>query len=119
MIFHPKYGTYGLVILPSELFMHVVSPLLVVAVIALGILNAVLTPGFALIFGAIFAVLLIFYSLTTIAIKISGKKDVFNVTQALSTFLNSQFSLIYSMLLLVWGRNSSSWEKIEDVRALN
>jgi cellulose synthase/poly-beta-1,6-N-acetylglucosamine synthase-like glycosyltransferase len=119
MIFHPKYGTYGLVILPSELFMHVVSPLLVVAVIALGILNAVLTPGFALIFGAIFAVLLIFYSLTTIAIKISGKKDIFNVTQALSTFLNSQFSLIYSMLLLVWGRNSSSWEKIEDVRALN
>ena len=97
--------------------MHVFSPLLVVAVIVLGVLNTVLTPGFAIISGAIFAVFLIFFSLTTIAVKFSGKKKIFNVTEALSTFLNSQFSLIFSMFcsfgaeIALHGKKSKMFER--------
>jgi cellulose synthase/poly-beta-1,6-N-acetylglucosamine synthase-like glycosyltransferase len=116
MVFASKYGKYGSVILPSEIFMHVISPLVVLTTIALAILNLVLTPGFLLKFGLLLLCSLVLIILIRFGPRIIGRNTYFNPLEAFATFMNSQFNLIFSMLSLVLCRNNSTWEKIEDVR---
>ncbi len=132
MIFSNKFGKYGLVILPSEFFMHIISPILILAIIALAVLNLIFTSGFAILFfsliGVLFLLELISYvpkyvrrnnnNLATSTLVASPNQS-FKPINTLATFLNSQFNLIFSMLSLVFGRKSHAWEKIDDVRSLN
>lgn len=130
MICSHKYGKYGLVILPSEVFMHIISPILILVFIALVILNLIFTEGFVIIFlsliGVLFLLELISYvskflkrnnDLTTSTLMASPNQS-FKLINTLSTFLNSQFNLVFSMLSLIFNRKSHAWEKIEDVRSL-
>jgi cellulose synthase/poly-beta-1,6-N-acetylglucosamine synthase-like glycosyltransferase len=119
MIFNPRYSKYGLVILPSELFMHVVSPLLVLAIIALAVSNLILTPSFLLQFGLLVLVSLVFFSLIRFIPKFMGKNNCFNPFETGAMFLTSQFSLIFSIFSLILQRKSYAWGKIEEVRAFN
>jgi cellulose synthase/poly-beta-1,6-N-acetylglucosamine synthase-like glycosyltransferase len=119
MIFNPKYGKYGLIILPCEFFMHVISPLLVLVIIALAISNLVLTSSFILRFGLLLLSCLVIFGLLRFVPKFLGRNTHFNPFEAFTTFMTSQFSLIFGMLSLVLGRNSSVWEKIDAVRSLH
>jgi cellulose synthase/poly-beta-1,6-N-acetylglucosamine synthase-like glycosyltransferase len=117
MVFNPKYGKYGLFILPSEFFMHVISPLLILATIVLALSNLMLTSGFILRFGLLLFGSLAIFSLIGFVPKLFGRNNPFNPFEAFATFLTSQFSLFLSMVSLVSGKNRYAWEKIEDVRA--
>ena len=116
MIFDANYGIYGLIILPSEFFMHAISPLLIVFTILFGALNLLLTTGFALLFSILLAVSLILFVSIKITSKFFTKIEIFNPFGAFATFLGSQYTLLFSMFLLVSHKNNSKWEKIEDVR---
>jgi cellulose synthase/poly-beta-1,6-N-acetylglucosamine synthase-like glycosyltransferase len=117
MFFRFKYGFYGLFILPAELFMNVISPLLVVVTIVLGFLNLAFTPGFV-IFGFLSLILLVFFGLIKLFSRFSKRKNMFDPIDALVAFLNIQFNLVFSVFSLILGKNKSVWEKIEDVRIL-
>jgi cellulose synthase/poly-beta-1,6-N-acetylglucosamine synthase-like glycosyltransferase len=118
MFFRPKYGFYGLVILPAEFFMHVLSPLLVVTTIVLGFLNLALTPGF-IIFGFLSLILLFSFGLIKLFTRFFKHQNKFDPIDALVAFLNIQFNLVFSVFSLFLGKNRSVWEKIEDVRSSN
>ena len=118
MIFNLKYGKYGLFILPSELFMHVISPLLVLTIMALAILNLIFVSDFVLPFGVLMLVSLVFFGLTRFLLKFSREQKYLDPFEAFATFFSNQLSLTFSMLLLIVGRDNYAWEKIGEVRTI-
>jgi cellulose synthase/poly-beta-1,6-N-acetylglucosamine synthase-like glycosyltransferase len=101
MIFNPYYNIYGLVILPAEVFMHIVSPILIALISAAFLLTLIFNFStvsvFALAIGAIGLVLLVLSGL-----------DFF------VTFLEHQLALFLGLLYLIGRTENHQWEKIED-----
>jgi cellulose synthase/poly-beta-1,6-N-acetylglucosamine synthase-like glycosyltransferase len=94
---NPNYGLFGLVIFPTEFFMHVISPILLVAM------------GISLLFLPVN--LLVFLGIATILLFMIRPTRTFVLT-----FLHSQYSCIKGMLSYMFQGPSHSWEKIHGTR---
>lgn len=108
VLFNRKYQKYGVFVFPAEFFMHLVSPLLVLAFLVfffytLFLIDLRLTIGL----GLIVAVLSVTSTVT--------KTSVVNLPLS---FLNSQFILLLSLLYQMLGRSQHKWAKVTAVREL-
>lgn len=104
----PKYGNFGTLIFPSEFFMHVISPILVIMLLVLSLfsffsLNLELLLGLAVIMIALFVFLAI--------------KGI-DAVSCLLSFLSSQLALFVSLIYFVAGKSQSKWKKVDEVRTL-
>jgi biofilm PGA synthesis N-glycosyltransferase PgaC len=113
-MFRKKYGSYGMLILPAEFFIHCIFPI------------------FWLLSIALFFTGLFFYSLSLFAtslaligciylvskLKTSSKwlGKIVDYATLLSCFSTSQLYLVYGLILWVTGRSLHKWQKVEDVR---
>ena len=115
MIFNDEYGKYGLVILPGEFFMHIISPILVLLSVACLVfffaLYAVSMVPILLLFGAIILILGIAPFLARI---LSRNRSLANPLKVFATFLEHQLFLGLGLLSFMWDRSSAKWEKIKD-----
>lgn len=108
MFLRPRYGKYGMVILPAEFFMHVISPILFFPLFALILILAAslfFASPFLFLFlvGATFAGCLIIYP---------------GIFAIVSSFINSQFSLLLGFGALLLGKKSYKWPKVTEIRLL-
>lgn len=105
---NPEYGNFGTLVFPSEFFMHVISPILVVMLLVLSLLS-LMSLNLELLLG-----------LTVVAIALSvflGFKRIDAVSYLLS-FLSSQLALFVSLIYFVAGKSQSKWKKVDEVRML-
>jgi cellulose synthase/poly-beta-1,6-N-acetylglucosamine synthase-like glycosyltransferase len=111
MLFKKKYGKFGLVILPANFFMHLVSPFLV-------LLSLVFGPAFffSLVLEGGNLILLVI----SIAIISSLLLDNFlfkrKFMYVVWTFLEYQMILLKGILLFLLGKSLHKWQKVESVR---
>jgi cellulose synthase/poly-beta-1,6-N-acetylglucosamine synthase-like glycosyltransferase len=108
ILFNSSYKKFGTVIFPAEFFMHVVSPVLVFAflvsfLLSLLVLNPYVFVSLAIASGVFFVVLT------------SVKMDVIGF---FSSFLDSQFVLLVSLVFHAFGKSQHKWTKISEVREL-
>jgi cellulose synthase/poly-beta-1,6-N-acetylglucosamine synthase-like glycosyltransferase len=127
LMFNPKYGLFSFVILPFEIFMHLISPILTVI--------CMLTFALSLVFGSVYFVawFLIPFCLATLATayaalrflspaskvtleRASDKLDLFKVLLMIPDFIMLQIALLWAMTKLVLRRTEYKWEKIEEIR---
>ena len=115
MIFNSEYGKYGLVVLPGEFFMHVISPLLILLSVAFlaffFALYAVHMVPILLLFGVIILILGIAPFFARI---LSKNRSLANPLKVLATFLEHQLFLGLGLLSFMLNRSSAKWEKIKD-----
>jgi len=119
MIFNPRYGIFGLVILPSEFFMHIASPILLTVAIATFTILITTNP-LAIDFLAPLAIVASAFIVLLIASKslLPSKALGGNILRFMVSFLNSQLCLIAGMFKLITKGNQKSWDHIEDTRLL-
>lgn len=113
MLFRPKYGKYGLIIMPIEFFMHIISPFLFVFFL-IGLFSTLFYTYSSLV---IYLVILLFLTasfLVYLGNKIS-KKNV-NIIDFATSFLSSQFMLLMGLIYWLSGRSLHKWQKIEEIR---
>jgi cellulose synthase/poly-beta-1,6-N-acetylglucosamine synthase-like glycosyltransferase len=94
---NPRYGLFGLLIFPAGVFMHVVSPFLLIA--------AIIT--FFLLPSKLFVTLL---SILAIALLIPSSRSF------ILAFLHSQYACLVGVLNYAISKPNYSWEKIEGTR---
>ena len=112
MMFKNKYGKFGLIILPANFFMHIISPFLVFSVLIL-------------CFASFSCYLLQCRDLTWVAVSsmlagvilaigyfASGKKYL-SITW---TFLEYQLILLRGILLILRRRSLHKWQKVDIIR---
>jgi biofilm PGA synthesis N-glycosyltransferase PgaC len=112
-MFQKKYGSYGLLILPVEFFIHCIFP-------SLWLLSLVLFfTGLFMFSWPLFVASLGIVGL----LYVFGKIRVGNVFQKLRAYSSlavsfsiSQLYLFYALVLWVSGRSLHKWQKVEDVR---
>jgi len=113
MMFKNKYGKFGLIILPANFFMHVISPFLVFSfpILCLASLFCYLLQGGNLTWTS---ASLMLGACATLAIGyfITGKKYL----RILWTFLNYQLTVLRGMLLILGGRSLHKWQKVDSIR---
>ena len=107
-LFNLKYGKFGALIFPAEFFMHLVSPALFLALIALT-LYEIIVLNIPVLIG-VGAVLLLMSLILAIR-----KINVVNFT---ISFLNSQFILLVALFYQLAGKRQHKWRKIEEIREL-
>jgi cellulose synthase/poly-beta-1,6-N-acetylglucosamine synthase-like glycosyltransferase len=111
MLLKKKYGKFGLVILPANFFMHLVSPFLVLLSLIFG-----LALFFSLVLEGGNLILLVI----SIAIISSLLLDDFlfrrKFTYVVWTFLEYQMILLKGILLFLLGKSLHRWQKVESVR---
>ena len=115
MIFNPKYKIYGFVILPVEIFMHIISPILTMIFVALASLTVILNSTAVLRSSTfILTVLtLMFASLLVLTTKIRrAQKMAASLLSLFSTFLEHQLALFLSLLRLLTRSENPEWQKI-------
>lgn len=119
LMFNRAYGKYGLVILPSEFFMHIISPILLATLLVFFVLTLIINP-FYLPFLALFLVIvLIAVSGLSIASKFASPNNKTpNPLAVMLAFLHSQMCLLLSIFSMLTKKENHQWEKIEDIRAL-
>lgn len=108
ILFNQKYQKFGIFVFPAEFFMHVISPMLVLAfwvsfIYTLFLIDIRLTIGLSLAA----AILLVISTVT--------KTCVVNLPLS---FLNSQFILLLSLIYQMLGRSQHKWAKVTEVRKL-
>jgi len=121
MLFNPKYGKYGFVIFPSEFFMHVVSPILILLITVLTLTTIALTTPSSIIYFLLIAIsLLVAYGLLSLVQRVvmPNKRVTINPIAAIVTFVVHQIYLILSLFSLFIQRISGRWKKTEDIRTL-
>jgi len=119
LMFNRAYGKYGLLILPSEFFMHVVSPLLGVIFAILFLLVVITNPFYMMFMVVSFSAALILILGILAAVKlVSPSKRIPNPFAVMLAFLHSQICLLLAFFLLITNKKSQQWEKIEDIRSL-
>lgn len=81
MIFNPKYGKYGLIVLPMELFLLSISPFLIISIIILILYSIYAFNIYAGILSTLAVVSLLFFKHTRALIdtQISGMRATINV----------------------------------------
>lgn len=117
-LFNPKHGRYGWVVFPAEFFMHLISPILLVAILLLTF-AVILTNPFMITYFALAAVsLLAIAGLTLLAQRNLGKNKnaPVNPFLALRTFLDHELCLLGSITYFLMGKRNFNWEQIEEVR---
>jgi len=105
---NPKYGNFGTLVFPSEFFMHVISPILVVALLVLSLFSFIFL-NLELLLGLTIAAIVLFVVL--------GLKRIDAISYLLS-FLNSQLTLFMSLIYFVAGKSQGKWKKVDEVRML-
>lgn len=108
LLFNARYGKFATIIFPAEFFMHVISPLLLLAFIVY-VVYELITLNLYPIIGV--GVILLLASLALALRKI-------NVVNFAVSFLNSQFILLVSLFYQLTGRRQHKWQKIEEIREL-
>lgn len=113
MMFKPAYGTFGFLIFPFEFFFHVISPIMVTALLILFMLN-VFDPSFMITISMMF---LLFLGISGLLLLLRYlKKSELNLISIALTFMESQLYLFLGLLPLLVGRTSHKWKIIDDVR---
>lgn len=113
IMFNPEYGNYGLIILPCEFFMHIVSPILVVLASTLFIsIFATINMLPILTFSGLGLIVLslMYYALRRL------RKTRFSVDpiKIFMTFIEHQLFLFLGLLFILSKRGNAKWEKIND-----
>lgn len=105
LMFNPRYGKFGMYVFPSNFFMFIISPLLLVATVVLAILDL------AFLSYATYLDILI---LALLAIVVIGKKRP--VISGAWTFLELQYAQLRALLnVTVLRKKDYKWTKIERV----
>jgi len=112
MLFNRKYGKYGMVIFPAEFFMHVVSPVLLVAFLAC-LFYSLFLICFTLATPSI-VILVSIVAISLVALAIKGS----SFTNFILTFLDSQFILLIALLYHLTGKSQHKWEKVPEIGKL-
>lgn len=119
LMFNRAYGKYGLLILPSEFFMHVVSPFLVVTLAVLSIYMIMTNSLYMLLVSLVLVPALIVISGILVALKlVAPTKRIPNPLVVMLAFLHSQICLLLGFYAILTKKGSHQWEKIEDIRSL-
>lgn len=108
VLFNQKYQKFGVFVFPAEFFMHVVSPMLVLAFLlsflyTLFLIDLRLTIGLGL-------TVVVFLAVSTLT-KIS-------IVSLPLSFLNSQSILLLSLMYQMLGKSQHKWAKVTEVRKL-
>jgi cellulose synthase/poly-beta-1,6-N-acetylglucosamine synthase-like glycosyltransferase len=112
MFFNRKYGKYGAVIFPAEFFMHVVSPVLLVAFLAC-LFYSLLLVCFALATSSLI-ILAFIVAISIVALAIKGS----SFTNFILTFLDSQLILLIALFYHLTGKSQHKWEKVPEIGKL-
>lgn len=117
ILFNPKYSIYGSVILPSEFFMHIISPILLLIILLLGLVNVIIDSNLVIYYALAAASLFIVSGLMLVFQKffMKNKNTLINPISLLGTFLNHQFCLFIGLFQFLLGKSNSKWEKIEEI----
>jgi len=105
---NPKYGNFGTLVFPSEFFMHVISPILVVTLLVLSLFSFI-SLNLELLLGLTVAAIALFFVLALKRI---------DAVSCLLSFLNSQLTLFMSLIYFVAGKSQSKWKKVDEMRRL-
>jgi len=105
-LFRPRYGLYGLVVLPFNWWFTVVSPWLVAAGVGVATLAGVATLGpFGLAVPAAVA-----------GFVAAGSRDALGPLQPLYSVFDTQVSLVRAGLKLLAGEGDGTWEVDDELR---
>lgn len=115
VLFKPKYGKYGLIVMPAEFFMHCVSPFIVVALLALFIVSVLEAPLFFIRVSTALALLLLF-SFVLSKTKVFRERQLPDVHNLFISFVSSQLILFAAILLCIQGKSLHKWQKVEEIR---
>ena len=122
MLFRHVYGIFGSLILPAELFLHVVSPLLFVS--SLGLLLSGVFVGKAMLLLSPGLQLLSLVVLLGSLLVLLRRKRLRQVLLFVASYVTAQLFLFYAIILLIRYRISPSarsqllqWERILETRA--
>lgn len=106
VLFNPKYGKYGTIIFPMNLYMMLISPILLLLFFSLGLVFLFSqSPGIAL---TAIALLIIFIYL--------GQADKLYFLEPLYSFLDTQISLIAGMPGLLFNKKDGTWKADKELR---
>jgi len=117
-LFNPKHGRYGCVIFPAEFFMHLISPILLVAILLLTFVVILANPFMIAYIALAAASLIALAGLMLFAQSILGKSKTapVNPFSALRTFIDHELCLLGSITYFLMGKRNFNWEQIEEVR---
>jgi len=117
-LFNPKHGRYGCVIFPAEFFMHLISPILLVAILLLTFVVILANPFMIAYIALAAASLIALAGLMLFAQSILGKSRTapVNPFSALRTFIDHELCLLGSITYFLMGKRNFNWEQIEEVR---
>lgn len=115
VLFNSEYGKFGRIIFPSEFFMHIISPVLLISFLVTFIISI----AYNLSYGLILIGILVFLSSILYILSFLFKDKVkINVLAFVSSFLNLQFILFIGLILLLCGKSRYNWEKVDEIRDL-
>lgn len=122
ILFNPRYGKYGIVIFPCEFFMHIISPLIILIIVAL--IPMIIASSLPISISAMVSltsivILLLAGSVLILAIRkqiLPDKKGTLNPIAVILTFLTHQLYLVL-ILFSYFLRSIGIKEKTEDIRS--
>jgi biofilm PGA synthesis N-glycosyltransferase PgaC len=108
LLFNSTYAMFGMLIFPANFFMHIVSPIMsiAVAILALDIIGMSIIEGGGLTLSILAGV--------AISILILTRRT--SPSSTVITFAYYQLILFEAILLALMGRSLHRWQKIESVR---
>jgi len=112
VLFRPKYGKYGLIIMPVEFFMHIISPFLVISFL----ICLFLTLFWA--YSLFETYHMLFFLTCLFLVYLADRFNLRNVKikDFATSFLSSQFMLFMGLIYWISGRSLHKWQKIEEIR---
>ncbi len=108
ILFNSSYSKFGTIIFPAEFFMHVISPVLLFALLIPFLYSLFIVDPYILI-GLVIALGVSFIVLASLNVDIARFS---------SSFLNSQFILLVSLVCYALGKPQHKWKKVIEVREL-
>lgn len=107
MLFNPKYGSYGNIVLPMNYFMMILSPYLILLLFA---------TSFYLLFQYDQMIAALAFFLLVLFIYLGQANKLYKLEPAYS-FLDTQISLLVGGLSLIFGKESGgTWEVDQELR---
>jgi len=118
VLFNRRFGKYGSVIFPCELFMHLISPILLLFLVFLVTVVALRGQALTLILIGTVIILVGAMALFSFVLQtlMPDRDTVINPVVFLVTFFSLQISLILGFSALLLRKKSYRWKKIEGVR---
>lgn len=108
VLFNPKYGNYGKIVVPMNYFMFILSPYLILLFLSSVLLMLYrYDPMFA---ASALIVLLLFVYL--------GQANKLYTLEPVYSFLDTQISLLLGGLGLVFGKEGGTWEADQELRGV-